>query len=160
MKIIDKRGRLFGLINVIDLVVILLVLALVVVGVKRFGTKAAVGDVSTKQGVVTAEITDIREATVKNIKVGDPIYDYDKGTYLGEIANVEVGPHTDEVEYQGKVVRAEVPDKFRAEIKIKADIKDTKDFYQIGTEQVRVGSQIRIKNKNITTFMTILGIEI
>ena len=43
---------------------------------------------------------------------------------------------------------------------IDADVKDTQDFYQVGTEQIRIGAEMRIKNKNITTFMTILGVEV
>ena len=42
MKIIDKKGRLFGLINIIDLLVIVLLIALVAVGAKRFGNKGPV----------------------------------------------------------------------------------------------------------------------
>lgn len=160
MKIIDKKGRLFGLINIVDLLVIILLLALVMVGVKRFGNKAAVGEATTKKGVITAEIKDVRDVTANNIKVGDPIYDYDKGTYLGKIVTAEVEPYKDKTEYQGKFYNAEVPDKFRVIITIDADVKETQDFYQVGTEQVRIGAEMRIKNKSITTFMTILGVEV
>lgn len=160
MKIIDKKGRLFGLINIVDLLVIILLLALVMVGVKRFGNKAAVGEATTKKGVITAEIKDVRDVTANNIKVGDPLYDYDKGTYLGKIVTAEVEPYKDKTEYQGKFYNAEVPDKFRVIITIDADVKETQDFYQVGTEQVRIGAEMRIKNKSITTFMTILGVEV
>ena len=160
MKIIDKKGRLFGLINIVDLLVIILLLALVMVGVKRFGNKAAVGEATTKKGVITAEVKDVRDVTANNIKVGDPLYDYDKGTYLGKIVTAEVEPYKDKTEYQGKFYNAEVPDKFRVIITIDADVKETQDFYQVGTEQVRIGAEMRIKNKSITTFMTILGVEV
>lgn len=160
MKIIDKKGRLFGLINLVDLLVIILILALALVGVKRFGSKGAVGEVTTKKGVITAEIKDVRDVTANNVKVGDPIYDYDKGTYLGKIATAEVGPYKDKTEYQGKFYNAEVPGKYRVIMTIDADIKDTQDFYQVGTEQIRIGAEMRIKNKNITSFMTVLGVEV
>ncbi|MDD7352213.1 DUF4330 domain-containing protein [Peptoniphilus sp. AGMB00490] len=160
MKIIDKKGRLFGLINIVDLLVIILILALVAVGVKRFGTKAAVGEASTKKGVITAEVKDVRDVTANNIKVGDKIFDYDKGTYLGKIVAAEVEPYKDKTEYQGKFYNSEVPGKYRVIMTIDADVKETEDFYQVGTEQIRIGAEMRIKNKNITTFMTILGIEL
>ncbi|MGF0096348.1 DUF4330 domain-containing protein [Peptoniphilus sp. SGI.035] len=160
MKIIDKKGRLFGLINIVDLLVIILILAIVAVGVKRFGTKAAVGEATTKKGIITAEVKDVRDATANNIKAGDKIFDYDKGTYLGKIVAVEVEPYKDKTEYQGKFYNAEVPGKYRVIMTIDADVKETEDFYQVGTEQIRIGAEMRIKNKNITTFMTILGIEV
>lgn len=160
MNIIDKKGRLFGLVNIVDLLVIILIIALVATGVKRFGSKSAVGEVSTKKGVISAEVKDVRDVTANNIKVGDPIYDYDKGTYLGKIASVDVEAYRDKTEYQGKFYNAEVPEKYRVLMTIDADIKETQDFYQVGTEQVRIGAEMRIKNKSITTFMTILGIEV
>ena len=160
MKIIDKKGRLFGLINIIDLLVIVLLIALVAGGAKRFGNKGPVGEVTTKKGVITAEVKDVRDVTANNIKVGDPIYDYDKGTYLGKIASAEVEPYKDTTEYQGKFYNSEVPGKYRVTMTIDADVKDTQDFYQVGTEQVRIGAEMRIKNKRIATFMTILGVEV
>lgn len=160
MKIIDKKGRLFGLINIVDLLIIILILALVAVGVKRFGNKAAVGEATTKKGVITAEIKDVRDVTAKNVKVGDPIYDYDKGTLIGKIITADIEPYKDETEYQGKFYNAEVPDKYRVIMTIDADVKETQDFYQVGTEQIRIGAEMRIKNKSITSFMTILGIEV
>ena len=160
MKIIDKKGRLFGLINIVDLLIIVLLLALVAVGVKRFGNKAAVGEATTKKGVITAEIKDVRDVTAKNVKVGDPIYDYDKGTLIGKILTAQVEPYKDKTEYQGKFFNAEVPDKYRVIVTLDADVKETQDFYQVGTEQIRIGAEMRIKNKSITSFMTILGIEV
>lgn len=160
MKIIDKKGRLFGLINIVDLLIIVLLLALVAVGVKRFGNKAAVGEATTKKGVITAEIKDVRDVTAKNVKVGDPIYDYDKGTLIGKILTAEVEPYKDKTEYQGKFFNSEVPGKYRVIMTIDADVKETQDFYQVGTEQIRIGAEMRIKNKSITSFMTILGIEV
>lgn len=160
MKIIDKKGRLFGLINIVDLLIIVLLLALVAVGVKRFGNKGAVGEATTKKGVITAEIKDVRDVTAKNVKVGDPIYDYDKGTLIGKILTAEVEPYKDKTEYQGKFFNSEVPGKYRVIMTIDADVKETQDFYQVGTEQIRVGAEMRIKNKSISSFMTILGIEV
>lgn len=160
MKIIDKRGRLFGLINIVDLLIIILLLALVAVGVKRFGNKAAVGEATTKKGVITAEIKNVRDVTAKNVKVGDPLYDYDKGTLIGKILTADVEPYKDETEYQGKFYNAEVPGKYRVIVTLDADVKETQDFYQVGTEQIRIGAEMRIKNKSITSFMTILGIEV
>ena len=137
-----------------------MLLALVAVGVKRFGNKAAVGEATTKKGVITAEIKDVRDVTAKNVKVGDPIYDYDKGTLIGKILTAGVEPYKDKTEYQGKFYNAEVPGKYRVIMTIDADVKETQDFYQVGTEQIRIGAEMRIKNKSITSFMTILGIEV
>lgn len=160
MKIIDKNGRLFGFINIIDLLVLIAVIGIIIVGVKRFGNKTTTAGAQTKPGIVVAEIAEVRDATVNAVKVGDPLYDYDKGTYIGEIAEVSSEPFTKEVEYQGKWVKAEVPEKYVVNLKLKVDVKETDDFYQIGTEQLRVGAQQRVKNKKFASFITVLDIEV
>lgn len=160
MKIIDKNGRLFGFINIIDLLVLIAVIGIIVTGVKRFGNSTSSAGAESKQGIIVAEITEVRQATVDAVKVGDPVYDYDKGTYIGEIAEVSAKPYTEEVEYQGRWVNAEVPEKFTIDVKLKVDVKETNDFYQVGSEQMRVGAQQRVKNKKFASFMTILDVEV
>lgn len=160
MKIIDKKGKLFGLINVIDLLVILCVIAIIAVGAKRLKSSTTVGSVESKKGVVYAQISEVRKATVDGVKVGDPLYDYDKGTYIGKISKVDVEPFKKETEYQGKFYLAEVPEKYDVNIEIDVDVKETNDYYQVGTEQLRIGAQQRVKNKSIATFMVIMNVEV
>lgn len=160
MKIIDKNGRLFGFINIIDLLVLIAVVGIVVVGVKKFGNNSSAANAVVKKGVITAEVSEIRKVSADAIKEGDPIYDYDKGTYIGKITEVSTKPYTEEVEYQGKWINAEVPEKYTVKMKIKADINDTKDYYEAGSIQMRVGAQQRVKNKNFAAFMTVLNVEV
>ena len=39
MKVIDKEGKLFGLINILDLIIVLVLIFAVVFGAKRYFTK-------------------------------------------------------------------------------------------------------------------------
>lgn len=159
MRLIDNKGRLFGIINVIDLLVLLIILALGFFGVSRMG-KGMVATTTIKEGIVTYEITDIRQMTVDQIQVGDPIYHYDKGTYIGEIVNVEIEPFKERIDHEGKWIEAEVPRKFVALVDVKANLEETDQYYSAGGEQTRVGIQFRLKNKKFASFGTVLDIEI
>ena len=56
MKLVDEKGRLFGKLNLIDLAVIIIVLAVVAaVGMKLFGNKA-VASATTQQVTLTYEV--------------------------------------------------------------------------------------------------------
>lgn len=159
MKIIDKKGKLFGFINIIDLLVLLVVLAILVFGAKRIGS-GKVSQTATKEAFVTYEISEIRQLSVDQIKVGDPIYHYDKGTYIGVIEEVNVEPYRDVIDYNGRWVEADVPRKFVAAVKVKANIEETDQYYVAGGEQTRVGIQYRLKNKNFAAFGTVTNVEI
>lgn len=159
MRLIDGKGRLFGIINIIDLLVLLAVLALAVFGVSRMG-KGIVTTSATKEGIVTYEISDIRQVTVDQIQLGDPVYHYDKGTYIGEIVDVNIEPFKERVDYNGRWIEAEVPRKFLAQIKVKANLEETDQYYTAGGEQTRVGIQFRLKNKKFASFGVVTNMEI
>ncbi len=86
--LIDKNGKVFGKINIIDLVVILiLVAAIAVLGVKFLGKGG--DEVQTLE--MKFYIEEVDNWVAEKIQNGDALYD---GTYeidLGEVTNVEPG---------------------------------------------------------------------
>lgn len=159
MKIINEKGKLFGIINVIDLSILLIVGLILVGGISRMKSQPIIGN-DASEGTITFEVANIRMVSVENILIGDSLFHYDKGTYIGEIVEVSHEPYKEPVEYEGKWVDAEVPGKYVALFKVKADLKDSTDVVIAGGEQVRVGAQFRLKNKNATFFGTVLGVEV
>lgn len=159
MKVINEKGKLFGIINIIDLSVLLIIGVLVFGGVQRMKTKPIIVADSSK-AIITFEISNVRMATVENIIVGDPLYHYDKGGYIGKIIEVDYSPYTEPVILDGRWIDAEVPEKYVVSIKLDADVKDNPDVIIAGGEHTRIGVQFRVKNKKVAVFGTILGIEI
>lgn len=159
MKIINEKGKLFGIINIIDLSVLLIVGLLIVGGAKRMKTKPITAT-ETSKAIVTFEVSNVRMPSVENIVVGDPIYHYDKGTYIGDILEVSYVPYMEPVESGDKWVNAEVPGKYVVTFKAEADVKDSPDVTLVGGEQTRIGTQFRLKNKKVSFFATVLGVEI
>ncbi len=159
MKIINEKGKLFGLINIIDLVVVLILGLLIVGGVKRMQTKPIIASESSK-ALITFEIIDVRMPTVEGIVEGDPLWHYDKGEYLGIIAEKEVLPYTEPLESNGEWVNAEVPDKYSVIFKVEADVSNNQDVIVAGGEQTRIGIEYRLKNKKIAIMATVLGVEV
>jgi len=159
MKIINEKGKLFGIINIIDLSVLLIIGVLVFGGARRMKTKPIIAT-DPSNAIITFEVSNVRMATVENVIVGDPIYHYDKGGYIGKIIEVDYFPYTEPVESDGKWVDAEVPEKYVISMKLEAEVKDNPDVIIAGGEHTRIGVQFRVKNKKIAVFGTILGIEI
>ena len=114
----------------------------------------------TKVAEITYEIKQVRQVTVDAINVGDPIYHYDKGTYIGKIITKDVKPYSEEVEYEGKFVMAEIPEKYVVTIVVQADIEETDQYYLVGGEQSRVGIEFRLKNKEFSSWGTVMNIDV
>ena len=159
MKIISEKGKLFGIINIIDLVVVLILGLLIFGGVKRMRSKPIIVS-ETSKAYITFEIVDVRMPTVEGIVVGDPLYHYDKGEYLGTIAEKEVVPYTEPLESNGEWVNAEIPSKYSVIFKVEADVSDNPDVIVAGGEQTRIGVEYRLKNKKIAVMATVLGLEV
>lgn len=159
MKMIDQKGRLFGLINIIDLLFILIILFALVGGVKKYQQKVPVAE-GTKEGTVTFLVTNIRQLSIDQMVIGDQIYHYDKGGLLGSIEEVKSEPYTDLVEYQGGWVDAPVPNKYQAYLKVKVDYTESQDAYTVGGEAMRVGSEYRLKTKRNTFYGTCVDMSV
>lgn len=160
MRVIDNKGRLFGIVNIIDLTVLLVFCLLVAGGAYKFlYTKPEVISESQKV-LVTLEVSDIRKPSVDSFKVGDMLYHYDRGQAFGKIIDKKVENYREPVPTSdGRMVLAEVPGKFTVILTVEANAVITDQAIIIGDQHTRVGSQFRLKNRIIAAFATVLGID-
>ena len=90
-KIIDDRGRLFGRVSVIDVIVAIVAVVLVV----AFYTKFNVHDTpltsrDTTEITYIARIGAIRSTSANLLRIGDKLYLKENGAYLGTITDIEI----------------------------------------------------------------------
>ncbi len=90
MKLMDQKGRLFGKIHLLDLLIALLLIA----GIIGMGMRFAVSDdavIHPKSATYTIEFTE-KEGWIQDAyKVGDTLWE--KGENMGTVTKVEVFPH-------------------------------------------------------------------
>lgn len=97
MKIIDRNGRLFGKISVIDLIVIAVV---IVMGIALYmkTNHNEITSTTTPDTTITYQMSvrGLRTYVADAIKVGDRVYDQERsssgGSSLGEIIDIETRP--------------------------------------------------------------------
>lgn len=135
--IIDKKGKLFGKINIIDLlIVIVLVAAVLLVGYKTVAPGLGIGD--SAEGVngqnaevfiefFAEEVPDFAvDGTINN---GDKVIEVGTDTMMGEVVEVEIG---DSISYasddSGNWVAGSKPNYKSVRIKCKG----TADYYEHG----------------------------
>lgn len=161
MSVINKEGKLFGIINIIDLVVILLIAVVAIGGAYRLKKTSPDTISEDSKALVQVEVSDIRQPSVDGLQEGDELYHYDKSQYFGKIVKKEVENLKQPVATDdGRYVLADVPEKYRVLLTVEGDAKNSKDNMIIGGEEIRIGSQYRLKNKKIAVFGTVLGTEI
>lgn len=91
--IIDNKGKLFGKISIIDILIFLIIVAVVAgLGYKLTRSKSG-SPVFTKQDEIEVKFRhdDVPEFVVRAIKEGDPVRESVQNASFGKVSNVETG---------------------------------------------------------------------
>lgn len=150
MKIIDEKGKLFGIVNIIDLCIVLFVAVVAAVVVMFFSANQTIDQQSTQKRItieVTAIQKDICDAMLKDKKIFDKV----QNKALGTLVDVKIEPS---VEYNlskdtGEHLESEVPDRFDAELVI--DVSSDEELY--------VGKRMSVSTKDFTAAGYIIELE-
>ncbi|HBK86976.1 MAG TPA: hypothetical protein DDZ53_13190 [Firmicutes bacterium] len=141
---IDKQGRLFGKINIFDLIVILI---LVVIAGRVVYVKLNVPQVvAPPQDKVTIELrAEVLNPVAEFVKVGQRVTDKRTGVYLGEIKEIEVTPLPVAVAgANGEVIWADSLRHVEVRMVLSNQGTVTENVYQLGALGVRVGERITL----------------
>lgn len=157
MKLIDEKGRLFGKLNLFDLVVILLV----IVGIIGMATRLISTDRETaemKTATYQIEITSAQECFKTAYKVGDTLYEGD--TLLGTVTAVEVTPNK-AVQLTADGTPKEIESKLACDIKLTFTTEQFHNDggYSIGTAEWLAGTSHVISNGFAVSTTTVRDIK-
>ncbi len=170
---IDQKGKLFGKISIIDLLVIVFILA----GI--FGSYAVVqkvkgGKVLTENKAlikqdntldmleVKMRLKEVRSMTRDSVHVGDEVYAKDTNKYLGEITDVIVEPAKRIITgFNGNAAEADVPERMDVVLVVQVPGKRTEGGYFTGNNiHLVYDSAFEVKTPTIQTTPVIEEIKI
>ncbi|MFW0860669.1 MAG: DUF4330 domain-containing protein [Dethiobacter sp.] len=161
---VDDKGKVFGLINIIDLIVLIFVVALVLGGAYRIYGPRQNGDIFQQEGdavQLKGRVFDVSQHTVDVIQKGDILIDTAARLPFGEIISVETVPHRRLVDTaEGKVMLSEVPERFDVILSIKGRAQLSEYAIRIASHDVRVGSRIVLGARDYMVATTILRVEV
>lgn len=146
MRLVDDRGRLFGLVNLVDAVVVLLVLALAGAGAYKVMALRA-GPVRTPRTVeLTLLAPEVRQATVAVVQEGARVWEHDSSAPFGVIARVEVRPATEHLATpDGRWVLAELPERYDLLVTLRVPALVSEEAITVGRMETRIGTRLIIK---------------
>lgn len=162
-KIVDEKGRLFGKVNVIDLIVLMLIVAVAaVVALKFAGRGAGVpGETTASQIEYTVKVGLVQESVYEAVKAqveagGEGAQLMADGAMLdGYILDVSAEPYlAPGVKDDGTMVVSEQPGYVSVTFTIRATITNP-ITQKVGTQEVRIGKGHIVKTK---TFELVNGI--
>ena len=163
--IIDKKGKLFGKINIIDLLLVLVIVAAVgIFGYKYIsGNNGAVGGGSGVNGKakVTFYTEEVSDFVVDGtIEIGAPVIDVNTSTVMGTIVDFKIEEsHSYASDAEGKFVLSEKPEHSAVTVVIESDGAQMVNGIKIGSNKYYIGHSMTITAGRAKMYLRISDIE-
>lgn len=164
MKIIDRKGRLFGKVSLLDLLIVAVVVAVALVGYNLLFGENTVTSLEDSQKTVryTVEMREVRESILTMPEEGGPAFNSSRNYHIGDIVSWRHEPHQEAIQNydEGTYEWVERDDQYLFYITIEAQA-DINDFgIRVGQQEIRIGDEIPLKGKGFASLGYIVGIEI
>jgi hypothetical protein len=159
---IDSKGRVFGKVNIIDILVVVLIAA-AAFGYwhTRVGSKQ-LSELRGKTGPVevTFLVANVRPATVNAIKVGDKVNDSRSNTYLGEVTAVRAEPAEIAVTGpDGRIYESTSTIRKDVWVTVVGPGRVSPNVITLGSTEVRIGAQVALKSNIFAVQSTVMAIK-
>jgi len=159
----DKNGKIFGKISIIDLLLLIIVLAVIIGAIYRFTsptTAVAQGDATI---AFTVRIEGVRDFTLGHYQEGLRVYDRMSGQYIGEISNVRYEPHYQTaVTLDGNVIFSPQPQRLTLFIEVTSQNGriTNQHIFAEGSFEVNAGSTILMNTRYVQVQGNIDSVDI
>lgn len=150
MRVLDDKGRVFGKISIIDLLMIIVLISLAVwFGYSMFGRNLHQDAAQRQQETeIVVVVSGIRPTTAEAIAKGGKIFEFKTGALVGEVVGVTTGPSKLWlVEGDGRWVQFESQDRVDAFVTIRGTARIGEDVITMNGVEIRVGASLGLKTK-------------
>lgn len=158
--IIDKEGRLFGKISLIDIFTIIIIAVLAFGVYTRFFASNEKVDVQGNVIEYKMRITKVRQGTFDALSKLGPLYDEKTKEYLGEITEAYAEPYFEaQTKEDGSLVLKEVPDRMNVIINVRTNgYSGSAGYYTSQNKYVAAGSGFDVVSKYAKTSGEVISV--
>lgn len=158
----DKNGKIFGKISIVDICVIILVVIVAVGIAVRYGSSITTAVESDKQFEYVLKVESVREYTVNALQKMGKVTDKKSEKDLGEIVDVQVENATlQSTTASGKITNPELPDRYTCLVTIRATGKESDNNYILeDSTELSVGRNIELYSKYVKTSGDIQSVKV
>lgn len=148
MKLVDDKGRLFGKLNLLDILGILLLVSLLFLSFLKI-TDNSIASITSAEENVKVELTlsiVMDKGYFDVLKVGDRITE-DKRALTGEVTNIEFRDvYATSTDIDGKAVDSIDPTKQEAVVTIETELLKRGALYKLGKQEARQGLMLFLES--------------
>lgn len=161
-KIIDSKGKIFGKVNILDLLIVVVIAVLALSAFVKFD-KAEGRLTSDKTIEYTVKIKQIRQPSVDAInRELTGWVEPDTKKELGEITDVKVSPAEELVRLNnGEYTTVELVETYDALLTMRVSGTETDDnFYTISGKKLIVGENLTLNNGYVTSYGIVKSVKV
>ena len=155
--LMDKKGKLFGKISIVDILIVLAVIVCIVGVYVRFVAQPERVQIETKTFTYKVLVSEIREMSVEGLEqsIGTTFLLNEKGRsdVIGKLVDVESRHYSEPiVKNDGTTEMAEMPSKYEVILTMELDgIVNDSGYYTTDYKSIGVGADLLMMNKYIST---------
>ncbi|NLY17919.1 MAG: DUF4330 domain-containing protein [Clostridiaceae bacterium] len=159
MKILDEKGKLFGLINIIDLGVILVILAVIAGGIWYMKKDTPAQTVNTKDYYITLKVEAVSKDVLDALEVGDRFY-YGNSFLDVTITEIDSEPaRIDVYTADGDIIVKRHPELLDIYVKVLVKSPANEPMIYIAQTHATVGKLIALKTDRVEVPSVVIRIE-
>lgn len=159
---INKEGKLFGKISIIDILVVIVIAAMALGVYMRFFITPEEVKVKTEKFTYEVRIEKVRQYSVDALYQKGAMYDTETKEYLGEIKKiVSVEPTADTgINSKGETVAIEYPERYTVVLLVETDgnIGDN-GYFTASNQRISVGGAMKFETKYIETSGNVISVS-
>ncbi len=155
--LMDNKGKLFGKISIVDILIVLAVIVCIVGVYVRFVAQPEKVQIQTQTFTYKVLVRDIRDVSVEGLKqsIGTTFLLNEKGRsdVVGTLVDVQTTNDSEPIiKNDGTVVMAEKPTKYKVLLTMELDgIVSDSGYYTTDYKSIGVGADLLFTNKYIST---------
>lgn len=162
MKIIDSKGRIFGKLNIIDLIIVICVAVLALGAVIKFNKTDAT--MTTDRMIeYTMKVSSIRKASVEALEENyEGLVEIESNRELGDIVDVKSNPARELTQLaDGSYKEVELPDRYDLLLTVRVKGTETADNYFASSgKRIINGDTVKFTNKYLETSGIIKSVKV
>ena len=153
-KFIDEKGRFFGVVSIIDIIVVAVLIVLAAaVYMRFFASDAPVTSAEGNTFTYEVKVRATRQEIADMIQIGDQLYDEENEYFIGTVTGVNSEPAMQQMQLMdGTYVNAPVENRYDVYIEVETEGLVSNGRYYAGRSyEVSVNDSLQFYSKYIST---------
>ncbi|MBQ2696872.1 MAG: DUF4330 family protein [Clostridia bacterium] len=155
--IIDEKGKLFGKLNLLDLILLILLVAIIVVACFFFSGKKQTS--ATIPVVYTVEVQNKDAAYFENVVTGETVKDGITGAYVGKIVGFDKNPALLIGQADDKLVASSPEGRYDGLVKIEIEANVSYPDMFASDIPLKIGTDVSFRSESLAMHGYIVDID-